>query len=297
MGFVTVVWNDACEASVFHMDVILPQETVENTSTEVTSVLTTVACGPDSGIDNCLWVAQVQKEIRDEHDDTHDMRRYAQSVRQLSVEETEEAAAKNEDIALLMALMAGDADAHAHFNKHGGRRRLDDGSTVKVLWLYSNTSKAAWGDSSMISQITAAIATANQALTNSNAGFVVEGSIQWVDYTEVSQTQALTDLNAGVIPGYATLRNTYQADVVQLIVESCEYCGYGSVMAHLDVGFASQANSVVCSGCLTSFSHIHEIGHNMGLLHDRTSQGVTATADSGTDWPYDFGYRQAHCCI
>lgn len=61
------------------------------------------------------------------------------------------------------------------------------------------------------------------------------------------------------------------------------------------------AHSVVCSGCLTGYSHIHEVGHNMGLLHDRETSGVApgATGASGTDWDYGFGYRwvsAVRCC-
>jgi hypothetical protein len=34
------------------------------------------------------------------------------------------------------------------------------------------------------------------------------------------------DLNAGNIPGIAEARELYQADLVQMIIEASEYCGY-----------------------------------------------------------------------
>jgi hypothetical protein len=34
------------------------------------------------------------------------------------------------------------------------------------------------------------------------------------------------DLNAGNIPGIAEARELYQADLVQMIIEANEYCGY-----------------------------------------------------------------------
>jgi hypothetical protein len=72
-------------------------------------------------------------------------------------------------------------------------RRLDDGSVVRVLWLYSRNSRDRWGDATMVSKITAGVALANSALIDSNAGFQLEpAAILFVDYNATSHTQALS---------------------------------------------------------------------------------------------------------
>lgn len=40
------------------------------------------------------------------------------------------------------------------------------------------------------------------------------------------------------------------------------------------VAFAKYGYSVVHTNCLSNFSHIHEIGHNMGANHDKDNAGT-----------------------
>jgi hypothetical protein len=46
------------------------------------------------------------------------------------------------------------------------------------------------------------------------------------------------DLNAGLVANVGALRDQYQADLVQLIIESGEYCGFGNVMQSATTAFA-----------------------------------------------------------
>jgi hypothetical protein len=72
-------------------------------------------------------------------------------------------------------------------------RRLDDGSVVRVLWLYSNRSRDRWSDATIVSKIAAGVASANQALLNSNAGFRIEAAaIMHVDYDDTNHAQSLS---------------------------------------------------------------------------------------------------------
>jgi hypothetical protein len=72
-------------------------------------------------------------------------------------------------------------------------RRLDDGSVVRVLWLYSNRSRDRWSDATIVSKIAAGVASANQALLNSNAGFKLEAAaIMHVDYDDTNHAQSLS---------------------------------------------------------------------------------------------------------
>lgn len=61
-----------------------------------------------------------------------------------------------------------------------------------------------------------------------------------------------------------TLRNTYGADLVQLVVETGGYCGLGWFMSPVSTSFESYAFSVVLrDGCMTgNYSSGHEFGHN-----------------------------------
>ena len=71
-------------------------------------------------------------------------------------------------------------------------RRLDDGSVVRVLWLYSNRSLDRWGDAIIKSKIAGGVASANQALQNSNAGFKLQAAaVLHVDYYDASHVEAL----------------------------------------------------------------------------------------------------------
>jgi hypothetical protein len=102
--------------------------------------------------------------------------------------------------------MEGDGDAHDHFHSNGGRRlqsegqvimpsgrRLDDGSVVKVLYLYTYASRDRWGsDATMRSMIVGGVASTNQAFAQSGVGVRVEAAaIIAIPYWSVSNQQVL----------------------------------------------------------------------------------------------------------
>ena len=93
-----------------------------------------------------------------------------------------------------------------------------------------------------------------------------------------------TDLNrlTGTSEGYMddvhALRDAYGADMVSLWVEGGQYCGIGWVGP-----YASYAFTVVNRGCATgNLTFAHELGHNMGALHD-------PYVDPSTN-PYAYGH-------
>jgi len=260
LGFMHVVWDLYCRVKYFQLDITLP--VVNQTQT----LLTTRPC-KNSTVPNCLYtVALVQKIRPDEPSEpvgrlladvnlTADL----ESARQMQVN-------------------------HGSLERAGGRRLtnnqllmpsgrvLDDGSTVRVLYLYCTRTQQRYTDATAVSMITSAHVVSNQALSNSNLKFTLEiAAIAKVDYVDVSFEQTIADMQSGVVTGVSALRDRYAADLVQMIIEVSTYCGYGYLMNNANAGFAAYGFSAVYSSCLTGFSGIHEIGHNMGLQHDRQS--------------------------
>jgi hypothetical protein len=58
-------------------------------------------------------------------------------------------------------------------------------------------------------------------------------------------TQQYQDLNAGLVANVGALRDQYQADLVQLIIESGEYCGFGNVMQSATTAFAVSSTTIL----------------------------------------------------
>jgi len=89
------------------------------------------------------------------------------------------------------------------------------------------------------------------------------------------------DMRDGDVDGVHEKREEYGADIVALIIDDPQYCG----IAFLG---PSKANmySVTAWNCATGyFSFGHEIGHNLGLQHDRGTSGVCNNVG------YSYGYR------
>ena len=91
----------------------------------------------------------------------------------------------------------------------------------------------------------------------------------------------LTGRNDGFIDEVHGKRESYGADIVAMIVDIDRYCGTGWIGPRKDLMF-----SVINWSCATgSFSFGHEIGHNLGLQHDRGTKNECS--NSG----YNYGYR------
>ena len=84
----------------------------------------------------------------------------------------------------------------------------------------------------------------------------------------------------------ATERDARNADLVSMIVSSGAYCGLGQVNEPVTATDDDDVFSVVKSSCgLSNYSLAHELGHNMGLDHDRYVE-----ADGATSTQCGFGY-------
>jgi hypothetical protein len=152
----------------------------------------------------------------------------------------------------------------------------DDGSVIDVLVVYTGAARvAAGGTAAMNSLVNLAVAETNQGYANS----LVNQRLNLVHTTEVAYGETgdifvdltrLRDISDPYLSNVHSLRDTHAADEVVLIVENGgAYCGVAYLMAHVSATFASSAFAVVVRDCATGYySFGHELGHNMGALHD-----------------------------
>lgn len=175
--------------------------------------------------------------------------------------------------------------------------------TIDVMILYTPglASQLGSGLSARLDQL---VALANQAYRDSGVYITLRlVHYQQVDYSDAtSNDAALNALTSGSAPafaGIAALRDSKGADLVSLIrpyaKASSGGCGIswigGSEGAPMSA-FASYAYSVVSYGndvggsnfYCNDMSFTHELGHNMGSMHDR------AHASGQGAYPYSYGY-------
>jgi hypothetical protein len=170
--------------------------------------------------------------------------------------------------------------------------QADDGSIIDLLVAYTPSARTAQGGvSSIQALIDLGVSETNQAYANSG----VIQRLRLVHKAEVAYTEAAdmgTDLsvlrstNDGNMDVVHSLRDTYGADLVQLLVNNSQYCGIAYLMTTEGNAFASSAFGVTHYSCVSpNYSFGHEMGHNMGLHHDLyATQGATGS------YPYSRGY-------
>ena len=171
----------------------------------------------------------------------------------------------------------------------------DDGSVIDVMVLYTDDAVATNGVATLQNWIELYMAFTNQAYINSNlaqrAALVYTGEIA---YNEPGDNDtALSDLtvkNDGKLDDAHTLRNTYHADLVMLLVNddgdgptgSCS----GLAWVQTNVVPAGENNGFGVMGACSFGSGVfaHELGHTMGGNHD----WFVSTGTS--PYPYAHGY-------
>jgi hypothetical protein len=155
----------------------------------------------------------------------------------------------------------------------------DSGATIDVMVVYSNQTAVAAG-SGIGAQIQQAIDTANTVYANSG----ITTRLRLAHYEQVNYNETgdyPTDLNwLTSNTTVANLRNTYAADLVSMLVEETQYCGYGWIGPS-----ASYAFSVINRGCASgNYSFPHELGHNFGARHDTYVDATTTPYAYGHGW-------------
>jgi len=130
------------------------------------------------------------------------------------------------------------------------------------------------GESAAEAAIAAAMQELNLATTNSgvNTSFNLVHT-QRVNYTESGSARTdrdrLTDPSDGFLDNLHVARDLYGADIVSLIIGSGG-CGIAYIQEDPTFMDPQKGFNVVEDGCMTgNLTFTHEIGHNIGLRHDR----------------------------
>jgi hypothetical protein len=163
----------------------------------------------------------------------------------------------------------------------------DDGSMIDLLVVYTPKVKSeAGGSSGIASLIDTAIAETNTAYQKSGVTQRVRlvhsaETVNWIEngvsvnadsagFTFVDALGMVRSSIDGKMDQVHALRDTYGADSVILLVDIGGGCGQAYIASNEDNAFA-----VVQWSCATgNYSFGHELGHNMGLKHERTTTGT-----------------------
>lgn len=191
------------------------------------------------------------------------------------------------DIVERNAVEGGDAVEVASDYGTGGSTLAAGAVVQDALVVYTAAAANAWGGKAVLeSMIGSAVQSANQAYQNSQVGVNLNMvGLQQVSLTEGSGMQStLTKLKQDA--QVRQLRDSLGADMVVLISQDTDWCGYASWSYSVSTaGTVAEHHAVVWSNCLSSQSLGHEVGHLQGLDHNRENAG------GGSVYPYGFGYR------
>jgi hypothetical protein len=163
----------------------------------------------------------------------------------------------------------------------------DSGATIDVLVVYTSAARAAEGSvSAMNARVDLAVTETNTAYANSGVTprlrLVYKGELAYSETGNIStDLDRLRYMADGYLDQVHTLRDSYKADLVVLVVENGGgYCGEADAI----LAVAATAFSVTArNGCMTGYySFGHVLGHLQGARHDAYDDpGVT---------PYAYGH-------
>ncbi len=191
---------------------------------------------------------------------------------------------------------APDDEAQVAVNAQAGGAVADDGSLIDVMIIYTpDTVTRLGGEAATQAAINQSVALANQAYRNSEINQQIRlVHAQQINYKEDDKgdiaaiLKKLRTLNDGVMDEVGVLRDTYNADLVTLLVgKEYVYCGISAILGHNANGaaFAPYGYNVVDSFCLEANMLSHELGHNMGGAHERELGHGPGL------YPYSYGYQ------
>jgi hypothetical protein len=146
---------------------------------------------------------------------------------------------------------------------------------VTLLVAYTSRAKNQLG-STFKDKIRLDVGRMNKALSNSGVAMkvrIVGFKPVWSGYNELASSNSSEPLNSitsGNSFNFADIRNyrnTVAADIVTVYTVRPDYCGLAWV--NYPSPSATYSYSVINADCQGTLTLAHEIGHNMGLYHDR----------------------------
>ncbi len=161
---------------------------------------------------------------------------------------------------------------------------------VDLMVVYTPASRVRYGVAGIEAKILTAVSDANTAMANSEVpvrfSLVHLSEVAYVETGKMTDALiALARTADGIIDEVHAVRDSVGADMVILINEDTSSAGLSYMMTIPSPAFAANAFSVVYSAALPSLTMTHEMGHVLGLAHDR------ANATGGASYPYAYGYR------
>ena len=180
--------------------------------------------------------------------------------------------------------------------------QTDDGTLIDVAVFYTPAARVfAGGTAGIEALIDLRVTETNQAYADS--GVIQRINLVFreeVDYTEASDIQTdldrLSEPSDGYIDDVHALRDVYAADLMHLLEDRdvSDATGIAWGMRDISHDFESEAFSV-SNVRAENVLFAHELGHNMGLNHDRFEQDWVGKLapdhpDSNKPYPYSYGY-------
>lgn len=151
-------------------------------------------------------------------------------------------------------------------------------TVTEITVLIAYTARARDSVADIVAQANLAISRANTAFSRSNVliRFTLVGTRLVAGYDEAaaaSYQRVLEDLTNGTTSGpFAPVhqqRDSTAADLVALLMTRTEYCGIAWLVEQPNASMARFGMSVTTVSCIAGETFSHELGHNMGLRHDR----------------------------
>ena len=166
----------------------------------------------------------------------------------------------------------------------------DDGSAIDVMVFYTPRARREQGGrDEMRALIDLWVAETNQAYADSGVIHRINlVGLEETAYSETGENGAALSHFASAADGHMdeihALRDVYAADIMHLVVAEGNSCGRANQMLNAQPWEESGAFAVTVAGC-GALIFAHELGHNMGIRHDRYMW-----SDINKPYPYSAGY-------